>query len=377
MTAERVLLALGTSTGGVGRHVRELAAGLAACGVDVAVAAPAGTGDRFGYADVARFAAVEIAERPRPRADLRAVLRLRRLAGGAHVVHAHGLRAGALAVLAVRGRAGRPAVVVTLHNAPVPGSPATSAFAAASRGLERIVARGADEVLVVSADLGERIRALGARRVERALIPAPPGDPPRLDPAAVRAGLGVPGGTALLVTIARLAPQKGLGVLADALDRLRATRPRLAVCAVVAGEGPMAAALRADAEARGLPLRLFGGRDDVADLLAAADLVVVPSRWEGQSLAVQEALRSGAAIVATDAGGTADLVGDAAVLVPPGDPAALAVAIGDLLDDPERRDTLRDRARRRAAALPTAADALDQVRGVYARLQADRPRTAR
>src|SRR5262249_53661559 len=142
----------------------------------------------------------------------------------------------------------------------------------------------------------------------------------------------------------------------------------------------MEAALRADAEARGLPLRLLGGRDDVPDLLAAADLVVVPSRWEGQSLAIQEALRSGAAIVATDAGGAADLGGGAAGVVPPGDPAAVAAVIGDLLEDPERRDTLRDRARRRAATLPTAADALGQVRAVYSRLlagQAGHPRTAR
>ncbi len=82
------------------------------------------------------------------------------------------------------------------------------------------------------------------------------------------------------------------------------------------------------------PLRLLGVRRDVPDLLGAADVVVVPSRWEGQPLVVQEALRAGAAVVATDAGGTREVTGDAARLVPPGDAAALAGAIEGLLEDP-------------------------------------------
>ena len=72
---------------------------------------------------------------------------------------------------------------------------------------------------------------------------------------------------------------------------------------------------------RGCRCVLLGRRDDVADLLAAADVVVVASLWEGQPLAVQEALRAGPPVVATDAGGTAEVTGDAAVLVPPGDAA--------------------------------------------------------
>jgi len=115
-------------------------------------------------------------------------------------------------------------------------------------------------------------------------VPAPPLPAPSSsgrDPARVRADLGVPDGTALLLTVARLAPQKGLDVLAEALGDVAARRPDLPLLAVVAGEGPLEEQLQRSVEC-GTPLRLLGARRDVADLLAAADLVVVPSRWEGQ-----------------------------------------------------------------------------------------------
>ncbi len=164
-----VLLVLGSSGGGIGRHVRSVAEGLAGRGVPVTVAAPASTLGTFALAavDGVQAAPVPIGERPHPLHDLATIRRLRALAAEAAVLHAHGLRAGALAVLACTGRA--TPVVVTLHNALV----ATGPTAVVYRGLERIVARRAAQVLVVSADLGERMRDLGAAAVQRALVPAP------------------------------------------------------------------------------------------------------------------------------------------------------------------------------------------------------------
>jgi len=366
-----VLLVLATSGGGVGRHVAQIAAGLTAASGPrgsgapehrVRVAGPAETDDDFGFtAAGAEFTPLEIAARPRPLADRRAVQRLRALAADAEVVHAHGLRAGALTVLAVRrlrpGR--RPKVVVTLHNALVSGG----AIAVVHAVLERIVGRGADVVLVVSADLGAAIARRGARDVRPAVVPAPLLAPPQRPADEVRREVGVPPGAALLVTIARLAPQKGLNVLVDAVGLLSAAGVQ--VLAVVAGDGPLAAEVSGAAVARGIPLRLLGRRSDVADLLTAADIVVVPSRWEGQPLIVQEALLAGAAIVATDAGGTAAVAGDGAVLVPADDPAALAAGIADLLASPAALTSLRQRARRRALDLPSAEDALRDVLAVY------------
>jgi glycosyltransferase involved in cell wall biosynthesis len=286
--------------------------------------------------------------------------RLRRLAAGADVVHAHGVRAGALAVVAVRFLRPRPAVVVTTHNAAVGGRGVRALHAL----LTTIVARGADGVLGVSGDLVAELRARGARDAERALVPAPPQAAPGRTSQQVRTELGVPDSAALVVTVARLAPQKGLDVLLEALALLR-DRPLLAV---VAGDGPLEAEFRSRADDVRLPLRLLGVRRDVPDLLAAADVVVVPSLWEGQSLLVQEALRAGAALVVTDAGGNREVTGDAAVLVPPGDAAALAAGIAAVLDDPDRAARLRAAARDRAAGLPTASEALAQVRTVYGRV---------
>ena len=357
--APRVLLVLGTSGGGVGRHVRALEEGLAAQGIPVLVAGPAATREAFGFD---RFTAVDVADRPRPAADGRAVRTLRRLVRDADVVHAHGLRAGALAALARPGlrRGAGPRLVVTLHNALT----ATGVVAAVYAVLERIVARGADAVLVVSGDLGDRMRALGARRVDLAVVPAPVRAPtPGVTRDAVRAALGLPAGTALAVTVARLAQQKGLDLLLEAAARWR--DDGVPVLVAVAGDGPLRAALQARADAEGLPVRLLGHRDDVPDLLAAADVVVSPSRWEGQPLSLREALRAGAAVVATDVGGVGAVTGDAAVLVPYGDPGVLADAVAKVLADDDLAGSLRARAAGRARTLPTDADAVAQVLGLY------------
>ena len=121
----------------------------------------------------------------------------------------------------------------------------------------------------------------------------------------------------------------------------------------IAGDGPLAGELRAQAASLGIDAEFLGHRDDVADLLAAATVFVLPSRWEGQPLVLQEALRAGAAIVATGVGGITGLVGDdAAVLVQPGDAQALADAVRAVLDRPAaRRPASRGGrcARRRAA----------------------------
>ena len=105
---------------------------------------------------------------------------------------------------------------------------------------------------------------------------------------------------------------------------------------------------------------------------AGADVVVSAARWEGQPVFLQEALAAGAAIVATDAGGTRLVTGDAAILVTPEDPHALAEAIRRL-GDPVVREQARTHALRRAAQLPTREDLLAQLRSVLA-LEGPHPR---
>jgi len=355
----RILVVLGTSAGGVGRHVHDLVQSLQGVGHLVVVACPPEVEEHFGFGVVASSqVAVDLGERPHPARDARVVRDLRRLAEGADVVHAHGLRAAALTVLATTRQ--QTAVVATLHNAAPTGAVLGAVYAA----LERVVARGADLVLGVSADLVERMTSLGARAVGLAVIAAPPPRAPARDRYAVRLGLGLGPRTALGVVLARLAPQKGLGVLLDALAEI----PDTDLLTVVAGDGPERAALQARIEAEGLPVRLLGHRDDVADLLHAADVVVSSAFWEGQPVGLQEALHAGAAIVATDVGGTAAVVGEAALLVPSGDPVSLSRALRDVVLHGAVRDDLRSKAVERSADLPTREDALEAALTAYAQV---------
>lgn len=358
----RVVLALGTSAGGVGRHVQGLARLLATAGHDVLVAAPAAVADTFDLGAHARVVQVEVSDRPHPLRDARAVGVLAAAAGPADVVHAHGLRVGALAALAT-SRTSTP-LVTTLHNAAPAGALTGTVYAA----LERVVARRSDLVLGVSADLVRRMTQLGARRSALAVVPAPPYRPPSRDRYAVHADLGIDVRTSLGVVVARLAAQKGLDLLLDAHDELR----DLDLVTVVAGDGPEEERLQRRIDTELLPVRLLGRREDVPDLLAAADVVVSSAHWEGQPVGLQEALHAGAAIVATDVGGTAAVVGDAAILVPGGDPVSLSRAVRDVVSHGGVRDDLRSKAVERAGELPTEADALAAALAAYASVGVDR-----
>src|SRR5215469_6445582 len=208
-----------------------LARGLAARGVKVAVSAPAEVGRRFGLdAGQWPFGVVDIGDRPRP-ADARAVLRLRWLLASGDVMHAHGLRAGALSALAQAGlrRAMRVPLVVTIHNAP-PSSGRVPVLL--YRALEMIVARRADLVLCVSADLDDRMRAAGARHVGRAVVPAvhpraddPPVDPPRKGETPSPFSPPGPSGRPVVLGVGRLATQKGFGTLLEAAATWRDMDP--------------------------------------------------------------------------------------------------------------------------------------------------------
>jgi glycosyltransferase involved in cell wall biosynthesis len=137
---------------------------------------------------------------------------------------------------------------------------------------------------------------------------------------------------------------------------------------LVAGDGPLHDEVAAQIVRTGAPVALLGRRDDVPDLMAAADVFCSTSVWEGQPLAVQEALQLGVPVVATDVGGTREVTGPAAVLVPYGDAQGLADALTHLLASPADREALSQAATAQAAHLPTAADVLTQLTATYAAL---------
>ncbi len=401
-----VVEVLATSTGGIGTHVRGLAAGLVERGISVTVAGPQATEDAFGFAAAgAAFEPVEIATRPRPRGDLEAIRALRSLISALAtgrpeqdsrtndrdhhavplVVHAHGLRAGLVAGLATRSairvgrsahrtrgtrgmrrhppsnRPGHPPLVVTWHNA-VLGS-GTARFVLA--GVEGAVARMADVTLGASYDLVARARRMGSADARLGQVAAPALATPASSPDQVRADLGV-GDRPLILAVGRLAPQKAYDLLLDAATRWQARVPQPLV--LIAGEGPQRPLLQARIDTGGLPVRLLGHRADVADLLAAADVVVLTSRWEARALIAQEALQAGRPLVATAVGGVPDLVGDAALLVPYGEPEAVAQAVSSVLDNPEIAKRLSEAGRAQAASWADETAVIDAVLAVYREL---------
>ena len=362
-----VVLVLAASTGGIGAHVRYLAQGLVAHGVIVTVCAPAGTDALFGFSRTgARFHTVDITPTAGARSDATAIGELRRAFTGADVVHAHGLRAGLLSDLALRTAGRFPGLrpetplVVTSHHALL----ATGMERRLQRLMERRVARAADLVLGASSDLVARARELGATDARLGPVAAPPMPEGRIGRAEARAALlGDGPDRPLVLAVGRLVPQKAFGLLLDATGELSALDPEPLL--LLAGDGPEAGPLRERVTAEKLPVRLLGYRTDVPDLLAAADVVVVSSRWEARSLVVQEAMRAGVPVVATAVGGIPELVGDAAVLVAPGDPAALGRAVRELLADPARRERLVAAGRQQAETWPDEAATVAQVLSTY------------
>jgi len=356
IAGRRVVQVVATTTGGTGAHVRLLAEQLSRSGADVLVCGPRSTEALFDFTGGgARFAAVPIGSLPHPR-DIATIRRLRADVTGADVVHAHSLRAAALAGLATPSRL---PLVVTRHNAIL----ATGPQRRISQLIERYTARRADVTLCVSGDLVRSVRRAGGGDVRRAFVTAPVSAPPRRGRAATRDLLGA-GPRPLVLAIGRLHRQKDYPTLVEAACRLRALDPCPLVA--IAGDGPERARLEELITSTSAPVRLLGERRDVPDLLAAADVLALTSVWEAGSLAVQEGLRAGVPFVGTRVGAIPDLVADAGLLVPAHDSRALAVQLRRVLTQPELSADLRARALRRAAALPTDDDVVAQVVAAYA-----------
>jgi len=169
-------------------------------------------------------------------------------------------------------------------------------------------------------------------------------------PGAIRGELGLPPGARIVLFIGRLHRQKGPDVLLQAAAMLRERTPDLHV--VLAGDGPLRAQLAREAGELGLADRfhLLGPRDDVPALLADADLLALPSRWEGMPNAVLEAMAARKPSVAADVGGCREVIadGETGLLVPPDDPAALAAAIKRILADRNLAARMGAAARQRA-----------------------------
>ena len=167
---------------------------------------------------------------------------------------------------------------------------------------------------------------------------------PGFDAAEVKRELFGEGDYRMVANVARLVPQKGQRILVEAAAQVAATRPDVRFAFV--GDGPLRDEVTALATERGIANKIVitGIRPDVPRILAASDLFVLSSIWEGMPLSLLEAMAAGCPAVATSVGGVAEVLdhGKVGLMVPPNDPEALARAIGECLDHPNQ-------ARQRAA----------------------------
>ncbi len=237
----------------------------------------------------------------------------------------------------------------------------------AQRVLAELVMRAADRI-VVNAEL---LRPRGRAGERTDVIPsgvdtdrfAPP-----IDRIAAKRALGISDVRSLIGTVGRLEPRKGTGTLIAALASLR--RHGRDAGLVVVGDGPLRQQLADAAERLGVAshVRLLGDRSDVREVLAALDVFVLPSRTEGMSNALLEAMATALPVVATAVGGTPEVVSDgvSGLLVAADDADAMANAIGRVLDDPAWAATLGAAARQTAEERFGARSMVRRLEAVYA-----------
>lgn len=170
-----------------------------------------------------------------------------------------------------------------------------------------------------------------------------------VDKELVRSQFGLDLQKHLIVVVATLKEQKGHRYLVDALASVVPQNPQ--VHAIFIGNGPLRAELESQVNERDLNGHIYflGDRHDVPELLAASDLFVLPSLWEGLPMALLEAMATGLPVIATKVSGTVQVVipDESGILVPPGDVEELAQSIGSLLHDPKRAKAMGQAARRR------------------------------
>ena len=352
----RILQVAATAVGGTWFH--DQVTGLARRGHDVraVLPEPGPLASRLASAgigvDIVRFRGKRPGQLPRIAAAEVRLLRLIR-EFRPDVIHAHLLKAILACRLASAGY--RPALRVTQ----VPGMPRL--HIPVLRWLDRWTLRRDDVVIGSCQAIADRYRAMGARSVAVSYYGCDVGAiDPSTSGAAFRREFGLAEGTPAIGMIAHMYRSrlrafrdvgvKGHEVFIDAAPLIQAQVPGAAIFVVgdeLAGDRGYRRDLQARAAARGAEVRFTGHRPDIAAVLAGLDVVVTPSMEESACYAAVEALLMGKGVVASNVGGLPDTVrhGQTGLLVPPGDPAALAAAVATLIADPAMRQEMGRRGR--------------------------------
>jgi glycosyltransferase involved in cell wall biosynthesis len=333
--------------GGTAAVVRQLVAGDLSNGRSVTIASPGGELETFARDLGVRWMDLPMTRQPGA-ADLAAVRRLRQLLPSVDVVYLHSSKAGAVGRLALASLSSerRPRCVFVPHAwSWYVGGTAAPVY----RQFERLASRWTDAIVAVSTSEAQDGRTTLPAAADYKLVLIENG----VDVTAFSAsGAAIPRGPdPLVVCVGRLCRQKGQ----DSLIRALAMLPDRTVRLVLVGDGPDAPQLRDLAHSLGLDDRIeFVGATDPRPYYRAADVVVLPSRWEGQSLVLLEAMACGSAVLTSPAAALhypgadrGDYRGAAGVVEADGpEPQQLAAPLARLLTDTELRARLGVAARR-------------------------------
>jgi len=248
--------------------------------------------------------------------------------------------------------------LVSIPHGLASAQPQYSAFKTIGVALEKWAYSKPDAVIALSSNDVQRLNALNPA-IRTKLIPtgiAPDRYTPRKTRSEVRKELGISQKATIIIANSRLSKVKGLNYLLASLPRLHAgtnstTNTATDIITLLISDGPEAVALKQQAKELGLAsrVRFLGFRTDVADLLCASDIFVLPSLSEGLPLSLLEGMATGKPCVVTDIGlPIAD--GKTGLVVPPADVGALASALQRLIDDKPLRKRLGGQASRVARA---------------------------
>ncbi|HEV3093263.1 MAG TPA: glycosyltransferase [Solirubrobacteraceae bacterium] len=358
----RVLLVHQPVDGGVGRHVRDLADGLAERGHEVVVCGPARP---HGISEAVAHRPLDLTRSVDPKRDPAAVARLAGIVGELRpdIVHTHSSKAGAVARLA---RAAHP-------HTPVLYSPHLYAFAGdferpGERRMYRLVERAlaplASRVICVCEDEARLARTIGPSERVRVVYNGVPnvGDGP-VDP---HGAAPAEQGDQLLGALALLSRRKGIETLIEALPAVLDRHPHLQVA--IAGEGPQLPELCERSRRLGLAdaVSFVGTAEDPIAFLRGLDVFVLPSWAESFPYVVLEAMSLGLPVVASEVGGVGEALDtDSGVLVPPHNAGTLARALIELLGDNERCVHMGERARERQRRLFDLDGMVERIEAVY------------
>ena len=372
----RVLLAFEPPDGGVAENVAQLAAGLGRWGWDIELAGPrvSAISDQAAAAGIVVHRLDWTRGYGSPLQNARSARQLYRcLRGGSFdLLHCHSAKAGVIGRL-VGSISGVPSVY-SPHCFPFVGQFGIPRRIFATT-IERALAHVSDQIICVSDDEWRQARRIGIAEHHLSVV--------RNGCAAYPEPIVPDGPTAqfadgglLAASIAVLREQKGIQVFLDAAPLILARVPEAKVAVI--GDGPLRAELVARAARLGLDQEPrftflpFGGSSWVH--LASTDVFVLPSLWESLAIGLLEALACGVPTVATDVGGTREVVvPETGLLVPPKNPEALGDAVVRLLEDSHRREAMSLAARKRHETYFTLERMVEETASVYERVLSGHP----